>query len=163
MKCPHCSVTVHVSEERRQVQWHSNWTGIYITTCHCPACKKYILSLDSEGDTRVGDLRLIVPQGSARGPVPSEVPIEIAEDYVEACNTLSISSKASAALARRSLQTILHSQGYKARDLASEIDLLLNETDGNKAIPKSLRETIDGIRNFGNFSAHPITDLTRAE
>jgi len=29
-----------------------------------------------------------------------------------------------------------------------------------KAIPENLRIAIDGIRNFGNFSAHPLTDLT---
>jgi hypothetical protein len=73
---------------------------------------------------------------------------------------LPLSAKASAALARRCLQTILREHGYKDRDLAKEIDLLLNETDPRKAIPESLRQTIDGIRNFGNFSAHPITDLT---
>jgi hypothetical protein len=37
---------------------------------------------------------------------------------------------------------------------------LLNEADASKAIPSTLRVTVDGIRNFGNFSAHPITDVT---
>jgi len=55
---------------------------------------------------------------------------------------------------------MLHDAGYKGRDLAKEIDLLLNESDTRKAIPSTLRTTIDGIRNFGNFSAHPITDRT---
>jgi hypothetical protein len=58
------------------------------------------------------------------------------------------------------LQTILREHSYKARDLAKEIDLLLGETDPAKAIPESLRLTVDSIRNFGNFSAHPVTDLT---
>jgi hypothetical protein len=59
-------------------------------------------------------------------------------------------------------QHILHSEGYKvgSGDLAKEIDLLLNEIDPNKAIPLRLRTTIDLIRNFGNFSAHPIDDKT---
>jgi hypothetical protein len=160
MKCPHCSVTVHASDERTEVQWQGNWTTYYITSYHCPACENYVLFLDKGSDTQLGDMRLIVPQGSARGPVPPEVPASIAEDYIEACNTLPISSKASAALARRALQTILRGQGYKEKDLAKEIDMLLNETDASKAIPNSLRDTIDGVRNFGNFSAHPITDLT---
>lgn len=38
--------------------------------------------------------------------------------------------------------------------------MLLAETDATKAIPQSLRTVVDGIRNFGNFSAHPITDVT---
>jgi hypothetical protein len=44
--------------------------------------------------------------------------------------------------------------------LAREVDLLLNEPDSSKAIPASLRMMVDAIRNFGNFSAHPITDVT---
>jgi Domain of unknown function (DUF4145) len=92
--------------------------------------------------------------------VSPDVPKEIAEDYVEACLVLPMSAKASAALSRRCLQNILHQQGYKARDLAAEIDLLLNEQDSRKAIPQALRTTIDAIRGFGNFSAHPIDDKT---
>ncbi len=88
------------------------------------------------------------------------MPPEIAQDYVEACNVLPISAKASAALARRCLQNMLHAHTYKAKDLAKEIDLLLNETDPAKALPHRLRVTVDGIRNFGNFSAHPIDDKT---
>jgi hypothetical protein len=55
---------------------------------------------------------------------------------------------------------MLRDNGYKAKDLSKEIDLLLNEPDPMKAIPLTLRTTIDGIRNFGNFSAHPISDVT---
>jgi len=84
----------------------------------------------------------------------------MAEDYTEACEVLPISAKSSAALARRCLQTILHEYGYKTGNLASEIDLLLNEQDPKRAIPSSLHDTVDAIRNFGNFSAHPITDAT---
>lgn len=100
------------------------------------------------------------PIGASRGPVDPEVPDKIRDDYIEACNALPISAKASAALSRRCLQNILHAHGYKAKDLAKEIDLLLNEIDPKKALPHRLRETIDGIRNFGNFSAHPIDDKT---
>jgi hypothetical protein len=102
----------------------------------------------------------IYPLGANRGPVPTDVPPKIAKDYVEACNVLPISAKASAALSRRCLQNMLHAHGYKARDLAKEIDLLLNEADLRKALPHKLRETVDAIRNFGNFSAHPIDDKT---
>ena len=95
-----------------------------------------------------------------RGPVSAQAPAPIGEDYVEACLVLRFSAKASAALSRRCLQTILHEHGYKARDLAREIELLLNESDPRNAIPELLRLTVDTIRGFGNFSAHPVTDLT---
>ena len=55
---------------------------------------------------------------------------------------------------------MLRSHGYKARDLAKEIDLLLGDTDPRNALPLRLRETLDAIRNFGNFSAHPVDDKT---
>jgi Domain of unknown function (DUF4145) len=55
---------------------------------------------------------------------------------------------------------MLHANGYKAKDLSKEIDALLNEPDPKKALPHKLRETVDGIRNFGNFAAHPIDDRT---
>jgi hypothetical protein len=58
------------------------------------------------------------------------------------------------------LQAILQAQGYAQRDLAVQIDALLNEQDPTKAIPSALRETVDVIRNFGNFAAHRITDQT---
>jgi hypothetical protein len=41
-----------------------------------------------------------------------------------------------------------------------QIDAALNETNASKALPLALRENIDAIRNFGNFSAHPVTDKT---
>ncbi|KFG68774.1 hypothetical protein JH26_15030 [Microvirga sp. BSC39] len=103
---------------------------------------------------------MLYPAGANRGPVPSQVPANIVGDYVETCNVLPVSAKASAALSRRCLQAMLRAHGYRGRDLAAEIQLLLDESDPAKAIPSTLRMTIDGIRNFGNFSAHPITDVT---
>jgi hypothetical protein len=113
-----------------------------------------------DGHGHNSEWRQVFPVGANRGPVPPEVPPDIAQDYIEACNVLPISPKASAALARRCLQNMLHTGGYKSKDLAKEIDLLLNETDPKKALPHKLRETVDAIRNFGNFSAHPIDDKT---
>jgi uncharacterized protein DUF4145 len=107
-----------------------------------------------------GEWKQLVPFGANRGPVPAQVPANIAADYVAACNVLPISAKASAALSRRCVQSILRAHGYKARDLAQEIDLLLNEPNPSKAISETLRVTVDGIRNFGNFSAHRINDIT---
>ena len=46
------------------------------------------------------------------------------------------------------------------RDLAKQIDAVLNETDARKALPNDLHITVDAVPNFGNFSAHPITDQT---
>jgi hypothetical protein len=138
--------------------WH------YRTTL-CSKCMDAVIEIapgDVPGVELLQDWRMVYPIGASRGPISPEVPSEIADEYVEACNVLPISAKASAALSRRCLQNILHSKGYKigSGDLAKEIDLLLNEADSKKAIPLRLHTTIDLIRNFGNFSAHPIDDKT---
>jgi Domain of unknown function (DUF4145) len=130
-------------------------------SAHCPGCEEFTIEIAKVADkTPTSPWRQIYPIGANRGPVPTDVPIEIAQDYVEACNVLPLSAKASAALSRRCLQNMLHAHGYKARDLAKEIDLLLSEEDPRRALPHKLRETVDAIRNFGNFSAHPIDDKT---
>jgi hypothetical protein len=102
----------------------------------------------------------VYPWNTFRKPIPLEVPSQIKEDYEEACKVLPISSKASAALSRRCLQAILREPGYSQRDLVQQIDALLNEPDAAKATPTALRETVDVIRNFGNFSAHHINKQT---
>jgi hypothetical protein len=102
----------------------------------------------------------VYPANTFRKPPPAETPPDIKEDYEEACRVLPISQKASAALSRRCLQAILRGQGYTQRDLAQQIDALLNEPNPAKAIPTALRQTVDVIRNFGNFSVHPVTDQT---
>jgi hypothetical protein len=84
------------------------------------------------------------------------VPKSIARDYVEACQVLPLSAKASAALARRCLQAVLNEKGYKGSDLAKQIDQLLKAG----VLPTHVHQTVDAIRNFGNFSAHPINDKT---
>jgi hypothetical protein len=44
--------------------------------------------------------------------------------------------------------------------LAQQVDEALNETSATKALPIAIRENFDAIRNFGNFSAHPLTDTS---
>jgi hypothetical protein len=171
MKCPHCTIHFHDNWKDHQfvrgdsTLWFDRGTVRnfwYYRSAWCPKCNEVTIEVctrNSHGH-QTGDWRQIYPIGANRGPVPSEVPADIAWDYVEACNVLPISAKASAALARRCLQNMLHAHGYKARDLAKEIDLLLGETDPMRALPHKLRVTVDTIRNFGNFSAHPIDDKT---
>jgi hypothetical protein len=158
MKCPHCGVAFHEDWFPNHITHRGNQTGWIYRSTKCPACTDQTIEI--KYNVASFDWLQVWPRSATRGPVPSSVPKHVAEDYVEACNVLSISPKASAALARRCLQSILHEQGYKDRDLAKEVQRVLDETDPSKAIPQSLRLTIDGVRNFGNFSAHPINDQT---
>ncbi len=176
MDCPHCGKAFHDTWTEVQIQsnglvdptifWKTNGTI-------CPACKNSIFQLTTnhlilhppgqgQGHAewrRLEDFR-VYPVNTFRKPTPKDVPPDIKEDYEEACKVLPISNKASAALSRRCLQAILRGQGYTQRDLAAQIDALLNEQNPVRAIPTALRETVDVIRNFGNFSAHPVTDQT---
>jgi hypothetical protein len=162
MKCPHCTVSFFDNWEVRYLPRNNRAIGWWYRTAACPSCEDWIIEVTQHKDANNDPIawRMIYPINSTRGPVPVSVPKEVAEDYIEACNVLSISPKASAALSRRCLQNILRSHGYKAKQLWQEIDLLLGETDTSKVIPTNLRLTIDAIRHFGNFSAHPTEDVT---
>lgn len=95
---------------------------------------------------------LVYPRGTPR-PLPPEVPREYAEDYKEACLVLPDSPKASAALSRRCLQNLLRSVAkVTPGKLANEIQ----EVVDSKTLPSHLAESIDAIRNVGNFAAHPV-------
>ncbi len=173
MKCPHCAVSIHPAWNSGDVvhvgdpidQVKCGWEEM-----NCPNCRETIIRFGwyyLEWDPDLGgwtfvcnDYMSVHPRSSRREPLGAGVPTEFQSDYQEACDVLSISAKASAALSRRVLQSILNQQGYAGRDLATQIDNLLNETDSNKALPASVKRTVDAIRNFGNFSAHPINDAT---
>lgn len=156
MICAHCRTSFHDNWDPEGLLRYGRLGKWRYRTAHCPACDKWIIEIGEHADPM--RWRQVYPVGSSRGPVPGEVPKDIAKDYVEACMVLPLSAMASAALSRRCLQNVLHRNGYKGKDLFSEIDLLLNETDPTKALPRKVRETVDAIRNFGNFSAHPIDD-----
>lgn len=181
MDCPHCGKAFHPLWFPR---FHLNDPKIlfgksvfhgrtdhgkdkwYAAMVVCPACQGAIVHLyrdelvSPEHDEYEQIEIRAYPLDGGRPPAPIEVPEAIATDYQEACRVLSRSPKASAALARRCLQGILHQQGYNENDLSRQIHALLNESEPARVIPSSLRDTVDAIRNFGNFSAHPITDKT---
>ena len=61
------------------------------------------------------------------------------------------SPKASAALSRRCLQRLLRDEGKATHsNLSAEIDEVMAK------LPSHLSDAIDGVRNIGNFAAHPM-------
>lgn len=95
-----------------------------------------------------------------RSPCPPEVSEKYGEDYKEACLVLSDSPKASAALSRRCLQNILRDVAkVKPATLNDEIDEILKRGD----LPSYIADSIDGIRNIGNFAAHPVKSKSSGE
>jgi hypothetical protein len=103
---------------------------------------------------------MVRPKAISRAPIPPEVPAAIAEDYKEACMVLSDSPKASAALRRRCLQTLLRqAASVKPADLSAEIQQVL---DSGK-LPSGIGENIDAVRHIGNFAAHPNKSRSTGE
>lgn len=170
MKCPHCIVDFHDHPEGSTVGEDDDgrWTLIKRT---CPNCNRLVLQLGFQQWRRSPNgqltlakdytsVTLVRPKASSRPPVSPEVPTEFAGDYREACLVLPDSAKASAALSRRCLQHILRERaGVKKGDLATEIQQVI---DGGR-LPSHLAESLDAIRNIGNFAAHPIKSQTSGE
>jgi hypothetical protein len=162
MKCPHCLDSFHSDPTIQPFvnDKEGRWAFSFEI---CPACKlsivkllKGVFSINQKGEPTVvqcAEERLIRPKTTNRAPVPKEVPEDFAADYKEACLVLADSAKASAALSRRCLQHVLREKaGVKKADLADEIQQVI---DSGK-LPSHLSESLDAVRNIGNFAAHPI-------
>ncbi len=168
MKCPHCLTAFHDNRQAHHLgeDATSSW-DLYWRTC--PECRKFIFSLFERYERyRLGHStnyhrsreQLCYPKGISRAPLPAEVPEDFASDYREACLTLADSAKASAALSRRCLQHVLREKlSVKKGDLAGEIQQVL---DAGK-LPSHLLESLDAVRNIGNFAAHPIKSTSSGE
>lgn len=168
MKCPHCQTTIHsraktiniVSNE--DIRWE-------VESELCPSCNEIVIQLVERQIVLVNGAilpgeensrRFIVPKKASR-PAPSKfVPNDLANDYIEASLVLDDSPKASAALSRRCLQHLIRTAaGITAKDLATEIQKLID----SNTIPSHLSESVDAIRNIGNFAAHPIKSTATGE
>lgn len=167
MKCPHCAIDFHASEKTKYIgsDPQGHW-GIGYQ--YCSACSKLIVRLFASGDYIVTHNAwgkelvsyLVRPKVAGRDPVPPEVPTEYSEDYKEACLVLSDSPKASAALSRRCLQHILRGKAnVKHSDLYQEIQEVLNRD----ILPSHVADSLDAVRNIGNFAAHPLKSQSTGE
>jgi hypothetical protein len=171
MKCMHCLVEFHANKQEDFIGDDVD-KGWAIFQYDCPACNRMNLFLvngevsrypNGRGtilENRIISRVAIRPFGTNRPPCPPEVLDHIADDYKEACIVLPFSSKASAALSRRCLQNLLRDAAkVKHSDLSKEIQEVI---DSGK-LPSHLVESIDAIRNTGNFAAHPAKSLNTGE
>jgi len=173
MKCPHCLVEINpnFTETFLHNDKESYWS-VFTMNCPNPNCEKKIIDLASGEPHRnqhnqvIGQLRTIKfrqtvrPFASSRPPVPTEVDDLFSKDYKEACLILTLSPKASAALSRRCLQNVLREKAcVKKGDLSNEIQQIID----SKSLPSHLSESIDAIRNIGNFAAHPLKSTSTGE
>lgn len=165
MKCPHCLEAFH--DTWTVLQTHTgtndfedpdgNWQVRYTT---CPTCKRLVVKLFHRSPGREPEEAIVRPKVASRAPLSPHVPEVYANDYREACLVLADSPKASAALSRRCLQAVIRDQfQVKKASLSDEIDELLNSAK----LPSYISEAVDAIRNYGNFSAHPLKSTSTGE
>jgi hypothetical protein len=166
-------VDFHDNEEHSFIAKDSegHWFNVYYTCSSCGRVNVYLVATTQKFSNATGyhpimegliHKIMVWPRGSARKPCPPEVPKDIASDYNEACLVLPYSPKASAALSRRCLQNLLRTAGKlttKSKDLIHEINEVVSRGD----IPSHISESIDSIRQIGNFSAHPIKSTNTGE
>ena len=170
MKCPHCLVEFHDNVEAIAIA-HDEDGDWGMLKRLCPNCNRLVLQLAQgmlvahpvHGGVRfvqpINEV-LVHPKRSSRASLPPDVPIEFTQDYNEACVVLADSAKASAALSRRCLQFLLRSQAkVKHGNLAEEIQEVMD----SKTLPSHLSESLDAIRNIGNFAAHPMKSKSTGE
>jgi hypothetical protein len=104
-------------------------------------------------DRPISSWRLI-PRSNARH-LPDYIPRSIREDYEEACLICDLSPKASATLARRSLQGMIRDfHGIKKKNLYEEIKALQGE------VSTEAWSAIDSLRRVGNVGAHMEKDIS---
>lgn len=171
--CPHCEHAAVIRDEDKQFSnfdldsayGYINYTTTGIT-CPNPNCRRPTIII-TEGRYRVlpnGDKFL----GSGRRNTmaypsakkqrakdyPDYIPSVILDDYKEACAIVELSPKASATLARRSLQGMIRDfWGVKPDTLFNEIQVIAEKVD------PTVWEAIDSTRKVGNIGAHMEKDI----
>lgn len=171
IECPHCGKGTatnsrwHYLGADQDGEWALKWF-----TCQLPECARHVVYLvrglslifgasDNSvlsGFQEVHEELLLYPKiPFARQPA-STVPVELAQDFREAAQVLSISPRSSAALSRRCLQHLLRSHlGIRHATLKEEIDELLSKKD----LPPYLHKSVDAVRHYGNLAAHPEASI----
>lgn len=176
-QCPHCEKYGTITDNDVSDDWHyltiGNKLGQHafqssFVVCPNPDCKKYTLKISLRAYTPATQVSRrtfsaphfqmrLVPFGAAR-TLPDYVPVAIRNDYVEACSIRELSPKASATLARRAVQGVIHDFfGISRRTLKLELDDL--GTHIGTQIAQDTWDGIDAVRAVGNIGAHMESDI----
>lgn len=139
-----------VSKSNTAVDYRST---LRIDFYECPSCNNTSIILNGIGRDVKGLSMPIHPRSTAI-QYPDYIPEKIRRDYEEAYLIAHLSPKASATLARRCLQGIIHDfWGIKLKNLNHEITALKDK------IQPDLWSAIDSLRQLGNIGAHMEKDI----
>lgn len=119
----------------------------------CPSCLKVAVFATGIGDVVKNIHVPIYPPFHCKN-FPEFIPEAIRNDYREACAIITLSPKASATLARRCLQGMIHDfWGIVEKNLNAEITSLKGK------IPITQWNAIDALRKIGNIGAHMESNI----
>jgi hypothetical protein len=172
MKCYRCSAFIYVDSSSVDLQVihtaGSDESKIWTAESFlCPACGEITL-LIKHGIVKNNIKKTIYRQRvlpNGRKPKQYNIPNYIYSDYVESCKIVDLSPKASAALSRRVLQSILNHIGHNQKNLVEQIQAALSSDDSSRinTLPIDLKVRIDIVRLCGNAAAHQTTENKIAE
>lgn len=153
--CPYCNTTYlanpELADETTVSFQNSSHYSLHIFEFKCPTCDKVNVFLISGSDWD-SSFAFHYPPATAMH-LPVYIPEAIRQDYLEAIQIADLSPKASATLARRCLQGMIHDfWGIKEKNLNAEITSLRGK------IPSKQWEAIDALRKIGNIGAHMEND-----
>ncbi len=173
MKCPYCEKEIHLTlvrdseyPEYREPGRTSN-SGFGIGEGFCPSCDGFIVLFqegnwhgEGSGGLDVAQESIIYPRYANPLSVDPIVPAMYKAEIREAYAVNSVSPKASAAISRRLLQSLLQNE-YKINknNLSKEITEFVNLS----GIPSYITDAVDAIRRIGNLAAHPTKSTNTGE
>lgn len=175
MLCPHCNVSFFEDWHNTDaLVWDDDKKGQGIKYTQCPNCTKLIIRVvegnvdleeeafekNEEDDQPIITSEFTVYPNPNKSELQEEIPEVYKADYTEAKNVVDISPKASAAISRRLLQSLLHDEmGISGSNLSKQIDSFIDMPN----VPSHLSKSIDAIRNVGNFASHPNKETKTGE
>ena len=171
MKCPHCTQGIFYNPQGIVHRGDGRNIGYLLFEAACPECQNMIYEFEITLPTQFPegvDVSNVPsagrwyawPRVAARVPLSKEVPEKYAEDYREACAVFPYSEKASAALSRRCLQSLLKDElGAAGKDLEKQIEDVLTR----QLLRRDLGNGLHAVRQIGNFAAHPIKSTSTGE
>jgi len=167
--CPYCNrdCTIDSNDVRQISTWKdiSKEYGTYysiltIIVCPNPKCREQTIFLNvyeynksrQELGKKIYSWHL-KPESEAK-PYPDYIPIQLRNDYEEACLIKTKSPKSSATLSRRCLQGMIRDfWSIKKGRLIDEIKALQDKVDA------TTWQAIDSVRHVGNIGAHMEKDV----
>lgn len=164
--CPYChlvcfdngnlTVTHYLSYEHDgilNVKSDEDSMPLRIELTKCPNCGKVSVGLASLYGAKEKVPPYSFPPAKAIN-LPEYIPAAIRSDYLEAIAIVDLSPKASATLARRCLQGMIHDfWKIKEKNLNAEISTLKGK------IPAAQWSAIDALRRIGNIGAHMESNI----